>query len=254
MGLAEEARRLARLLAGSRYAVAFTGAGVSTESGIPDFRGPQGLWRRVDPEVFSIEYFMEDPLGVWRLFAELFAGFRGARPNPAHHALARMEELGVVKTVITQNIDGLHQAAGSRRVIELHGSLRWARCTRCGHRVPLEEALREVEEGRLPRCPRCGGVLKPDAVFFGEPLPDDALREAYREAGRADLVLVVGSSLTVYPAALIPEYAARRGARLAIINLEPTSLDSLAVFVSRRRAGEILSAAARELEAMMGAR
>ena len=247
-----EARRLARLLAESRYAIVFTGAGVSTESGIPDFRGPSGLWRRVPPEVFTIEYFVERPLEVWRLFTELFYSFRGAKPNPAHYAIARLEELGVVKAVVTQNIDGLHQAAGSRRVIELHGNLRWARCMSCGRRVSLDEAVSEAREGRLPRCPGCGGMLKPDAVFFGEPLPEEALEEAFREARRADLVLVVGSSLSVYPAAYIPEYARRRGARLAIVNLEPTPLDHLATVVARRRAGELLPAVVSELEKLAG--
>ncbi|BES81911.1 NAD-dependent protein deacetylase [Pyrodictium abyssi] len=248
----EEAKRLAQLLAESRYAVVFTGAGVSTESGIPDFRGPSGLWRRVPPEVFTIEYFVERPLEVWRLFTELFYSFKDAKPNPAHYAIARLEELGIVKSVITQNIDGLHQAAGSRRVIELHGNLRWARCMSCGRRVPLDEAVSEAREGRLPRCPVCGGLLKPDAVFFGEPLPEEALEEAFREARRADLVLVVGSSLSVYPAAYIPEYARRRGARLAIVNLEPTPLDHLATVVARRRASELLLMVVRELESLAG--
>lgn len=248
----EEARRLAQLLAESRYAVVFTGAGVSTESGIPDFRGPSGLWRRVPPEVFTIDYFVERPLEVWRLFTELFYSFKDAKPNPAHYAIARLEELGAVKSVITQNIDGLHQAAGSRRVIELHGNLRWARCMSCGRRLPLDEAVSEAREGRLPRCPGCSGLLKPDAVFFGEPLPEETLEEAFREARRADLVLVVGSSLSVYPAAYIPEYAWRRGARLAIVNLEPTPLDHLATVVARRRAGELLPMVVRELERLAG--
>ncbi|ALL01543.1 NAD-dependent protein deacetylase, SIR2 family [Pyrodictium delaneyi] len=248
----DEARRLAGLLAESRHAIVFTGAGVSTESGIPDFRGPSGLWRRIPPEVFTIEYFLERPLEVWRLFSEFFYSFRGAKPNPAHLAIARLEELGVVKAVITQNIDGLHQAAGSRKVIELHGNLRWARCMSCGHKVALDDAVETVRRGQLPHCPRCGGLLKPDAVFFGEPLPDDALEEAFREARSADLVLVVGSSLTVYPAAYIPEYARRRGARLVIVNLEPTPLDNLAEMIVHRKAGEFLPLVVKELEKILG--
>ena len=252
----DELRRLARraaeiLVSAGGRAFAFTGAGVSTESGIPDFRGPSGLWRRIPPEVFTIEYFLEDPGTVWRLYAELHRALASARPNPAHHAIARLEELGVIEAVVTQNIDGLHQAAGSRRVIELHGNAREAVCTACGARVAIEEALAAVEAGELPRCPRCGAVLKPAAVFFGEPLPSRALEEAFSLARRARAVLVAGSSLQVYPAALVPEEAARRGARLVIVNLEETPLDWRAELVVRERVGRFLPLVAEEAEKLL---
>lgn len=237
----ELAKRLAELLVESKYAIVFTGAGVSTESGIPDFRGPSGLWRKIDPEIFTIQYFMENPSLVWRLFIEYFARYRDAKPNPAHYAIARLEQIGIVKVVITQNIDGLHQAAGSRRVIELHGNLRYAVCLSCGQRIALDDAVSMIREGSdPPQCPRCGGLLKPDAVFFGEPLPVKALEDAFREAEKSDLVLVVGSSLTVYPAAYIPAHAVEHGARLVIVNLQPTPLDDIAVLVVREKAGVFL--------------
>ena len=216
------------MLASSRRAVALTGAGVSTASGIPDFRGPRGLWRRVDPDIFTIDRFLEEPMESWRVFVEMYESMRGVRPNPAHYALAVLEREGVLVAVITQNIDGLHQAAGSRRVVEIHGSARWAVCLNCGHRVPLGEAVEEARRGRLPRCPRCGGLLKPDVTFFGEPLPEAALREALELAASSDAMLVAGSSLVVSPANQLPQIAKLRGARLVIANAGETMLDHLA--------------------------
>ncbi len=224
----DEAREVAKGLVRSTIAVVLTGAGVSTASGIPDFRGPQGLWRRVDPSLFEISYFHRDPLGSWRLFMERFGQLKEVRPNPAHVAIARLEEMGLVKAVITQNIDGLHQAAGSRRVIELHGNASRAVCLECGRKYPIEEAFRAVSEGRLPTCPVCGGLLKPDVVYFGEPLPPDALEEAYRLAEATDLMLVVGSSLAVSPANQLPIVAKQHGARLIIVNMGESMLDELA--------------------------
>ncbi|MGC9071840.1 MAG: NAD-dependent protein deacetylase [Acidilobus sp.] len=222
------AKRVAEALVSSEFAVMLTGAGVSTASGIPDFRGPQGLWRRVDPSLFEISYFYSNPLDSWRLFADRFGTLREVRPNPAHLGIARLEEIGLVKAVITQNIDGLHQAAGSRRVIELHGNARYAVCTECGRRYPVEEALSAVREGRLPTCPACGGLLKPDVVYFGEPLSPEALQEAYMMAENSDLFLVVGSSLAVSPANQLPVVAKARGARLMIVNMGETALDDIA--------------------------
>lgn len=228
MSLEAEARRLAEMLLAAKNAVILTGAGVSTASGIPDFRGPSGLWRRLDPSLFEISYFYQDPLGSWRLFMERFGQLRGVRPNPAHMAIARLEELGLVKAVITQNIDGLHQAAGSRRVIELHGNASRAVCTECGRKYDIEEAFKAVKEGRLPTCPVCGGLLKPDVVYFGEPLPPDALEEAFSLAESSDLFIVVGSSLAVSPANQLPIMAKARGAKLAIVNVGETTLDDMA--------------------------
>lgn len=209
----------ARILAGAKHAIALTGAGVSTPSGIPDFRGPKGLWRRVPPELFDISYFMSDPMSTWRVFLELYDSLKSVEPNPAHYSLAWLEKNEVIKAIITQNIDGLHQRAGSRRVVELHGSLEYAVCVECGRRVPLEEAVEMARLQRVPRCPYCGGVLKPDVVFFGEPLPERELMEAFQLARRSDAILVAGSSLYVSPANIIPEIVKRKGGRVIIVNL-----------------------------------
>ncbi len=241
MNVRELVERAAKILVKGKYVIAFTGAGVSTESGIPDFRGPQGLWRRIDPEKFTVSYFVTNPDEVWELFTEYFLAHKGVEPNRAHIALAELEKLGIVRTLITQNVDGLHQMAGSRNVIELHGNLREAVCISCGYRMSLEEALKEFRKtGVAPRCPRCGGLLKPNVVFFGEPLPYGALRLAFEEAEKADVVLVVGSSLVVTPAAYIPLRAKEAGAKLIIINLGETAMDHLADVKIDGKAGEIL--------------
>ena len=221
-------REAARLLVEAEHAIALTGAGISTPSGIPDFRGPQGLWRRISPRVFHIDYFRENPEESWKVFLELYESMKHVRPNPAHHALAELERHGIIKAVITQNIDGLHQAAGSKNVIELHGSLKHAVCLNCGHRIPLEEAVKMAKQSGAPRCPRCGGLLKPDVVFFGEKLPQEAVEEAIRQAAISDLVLVVGSSLAVTPANQIPLIAKHHGAKIIIVNLGETLLDHIA--------------------------
>jgi len=220
---------VAKLIKSSGYVIALTGAAISTESGIPDFRGPSGLWRRVNPYYATYMYFKEDPTGFWRLFKEFISPILASKPNPAHKALAEMEERGFLKTVITQNIDGLHQKAGSKNVIEVHGNLRTASCIECGFKYDLNEVLERYskESDKPPRC-RCGGVLKPDVVLFGEPLPYSEISRAYEEASKADLILVLGTSLAVYPAAYIPEIVKNRGGKVVIINMEPTEKDDIA--------------------------
>jgi NAD-dependent deacetylase len=221
-----ECREAGRALAMSRHAIALTGAGVSTPSGIPDFRGPQGLWSRVDPELFHISYFMADPLTVWKLYMELYRVLERAKPNRAHRSLAILEKAGLLKAVITQNIDGLHQKAGSMNVVELHGNGFNARCTRCGKTYPITSIIeRALEENEPPRCPRCGGLLKPDVVFFGETLPEEALRRALGLAWKSDLILVAGSSLAVSPANQLPWIVKRRGGVVIIVNLGETYFD-----------------------------
>ncbi len=212
--------RAAEILRGARRAIAFTGAGISVESGIPPFRGPDGLWSRVDPSLLDIDRFRAEPEACWPLIRELFyRHFREARPNAAHRALARMERAGLLAGVITQNIDDLHRRAGSRRVIELHGNSRELACLACGARVRADETLLE----RLPpRCAGCGGVLKPDFVFFGEPLPGDAMAAALAEAREADAWLVVGTTGEVHPAGSLPDLARSHGARIVEVNLAPT--------------------------------
>lgn len=241
---------VASLIVRSSCNVALTGAGVSTASGIPDFRGPQGVWRMVDPEKFEISYFYDHPDEVWDLFVEFFLPTFNAKPNPAHYALAELEKLGKLCAVITQNVDMLHQAAGSRNVVELHGSLKDAVCVECGARYPLSEVLRLRTRG-APRCPKCGGVLKPDVVFFGEPLPRDALREAMMLAEMADVFIAAGTSLAVYPANQLPLIAKKRGAKLVVINADETYYDFAADFVIRGKVEEVLPALVEKVKGML---
>jgi len=244
--MTEEIGRLAQLILESKKVVVFTGAGISTESGIPDFRGPGGIWTRYDPEDFTIQKFLSNPAArktVWKMSAEggLLAE---AEPNPAHHAIAELYQVGKLDCVITQNIDNLHQKAGipEDKVFELHGNTRWAVCLSCRRRFPMLEVLQKMKEGvEVPDCPDCQGILKPDAVLFGEALPQEILREAARRSQNCDLLIVIGSTLVIYPAAYMPTYAREAGARLAIVNLTPTPLDHYATVVIRGRAGEIMS-------------
>jgi NAD-dependent deacetylase len=222
--------------------VAFTGAGVSAESGIPTYRGTGGFWTKYDPDKYaSIDYFEQDPSYYWRFFRDTRLDLlRHPKPNPAHLALAELETRGKLQAVITQNIDGLHQEAGSRKVIELHGSSRKFHCLECCRSYLLEEIEAELEKHLPPLCADCNGILRPDIVFFGEMLPPGAIEEAMDLASRASLLLVIGSSLVVYPAAQIPMAAKSCGARLAIINDEPTPADGLSDWVLMGKAGEIL--------------
>jgi NAD-dependent deacetylase len=240
-----EIRRLVDLLADAGTIVAFTGAGISTESGIPDFRGPQGLWTTIDPSEFTIENYVsnaEHRRRVWRMRMERAS--ERYEPNAGHVALAALERMGKLGCVITQNIDGLHQAAGNTIVLELHGTTHWVKCLGCDARLPNEPVFARIRAGdEDPHCEDCGGLLKSATVSFGEMLPTDVIEEAFMRAENADAVLVVGSSLVVYPAAGIPLAAARAGARLAIVNAEPTPMDDIASIVLHGAAGEILTAA-----------
>jgi NAD-dependent deacetylase len=202
--------KAANHLAWARNAVALTGAGVSTESGIPDFRSPGGLWERIDPGEFSIDRFLRDPARFWRLHCELKASgdldMASAMPNPGHYALARLEQMGIVKCIITQNVDNLHQRAGATEVVEFHGNLLRASCMKCRSVEPIEDAEARVRPDRAeaPRCLKCGGLVKPDAVFFGEAIPSKALAVSQVQSQKCDVLLVVGTSLQVFPAAQIP--------------------------------------------------
>lgn len=223
----------AELIAGARRVVALTGAGYSRPSGIPDFRSPDGIWAASDPaEVASLRAFTRDPDGFYVWLNGLMAPIRAARPNPAHFALAELEAAGRLSGIITQNIDGLHQAAGARRVFELHGHLRSASCLACGRQVPIEPLLPTARRGRAPRC-SCGGPFKPDVVLFDEALPQGVFWLAQRALEQCDLLLVAGTSLEVAPVCDMPIVAARRGARVVIVNLAPTYLDAQADAVIR---------------------
>jgi len=241
----------AELLRSARHGIAITGAGVSAESGIPTFRGEGGLWTKYDPvKVASIETFMADPASYWQAARERATAVLAARPNAGHVALARLEELGRLVAVVTQNTDGLHQDAGSRRVIELHGSGRTVACMTCGRREPRADVQARLDVEMPPRCRHCGSMfLKPTVVLFGEAMPAAEVQEAYDLAERSDVVLVVGSSLVVYPAADVPLAALRAGARMIVINAEPTPFDRLASVVIHGRSGEVLP----EIAALTGA-
>jgi NAD-dependent deacetylase len=242
------AERLAELIQENQPCVVLTGAGVSTESGIPDFRSPSGIWARYDPmEYATIDAFRRDPVKVWEFYALRFEALKEARPNAAHEALAELERDGYVTAIVTQNIDRLHELAGSRDVIEVHGSIRTASCLACGHRVSLEEVLRMLEHEPAPACPTCGATLKPDVVMFGELLPVGAIERATELARAARLLLVVGSSLAVYPVAGLPEETLATGGKLAIVNREPTPFDDEAALTIHAGAGETLDAARNHL-------
>jgi len=238
--------QVADLILDAKRIVVFTGAGVSTESGIPDFRSPGGIWSRYDPEDFTYQKFISDPEGRkrrWQMFLE--GGLiTEAEPNPAHYAVAELDRLGKLDCVITQNIDYLHQKAGvpDDKVFELHGNMQWVVCLDCGRRYPLAQIKARLGQGEeIPDCEACRGILKPDVVFFGESLPGEVLLEATSRSSKCDLFIVIGSTLVVYPAAYMPEYAVGRGAKLVIINLSPTSLDGQAEVVIKAKAGEAMS-------------
>lgn len=237
-------KALAVLLAQHRGAVVLTGAGASTESGIPDFRSPgTGLWNHVDPmEYLSTDALFGRPEMFWKYFSTVFGPVLDAAPNAGHIALAKLEAAGYINAVITQNIDGLHQKAGSRVVLEVHGHLRTARCLKCGRSCPLAGAFSQLTTRPVPRCPECGGTLRPDTVLFGDPMPP-AYYEAEQLAARAELMIVIGSSLTVWPASDL----AFRTPHLAIINQEPTPADARADVVVQARAGKTLEALAQHL-------
>jgi NAD-dependent deacetylase len=246
------AEKAAELILESRRLVVFTGAGISTESGIPDFRSPGGIWDRFDPDDFTIDRFLNDEESrrkQWYIFREGLLSDK-AEPNPAHHAIAELYRLGRLDCVITQNIDNLHQKAGvpDELVFELHGNMKWAICLQCGRRYPLAEIKARIEGGEeIPACQGCGGMLKPDIVMFGEQLPVKVLEEASRRAMATDLCLVIGSTLVVYPAAYMPIYAVEAGARLIIVNLSSTPMDHQAAVLIRARAGEAMSKVAQKV-------
>jgi len=233
--------RLAELIRERQPCVVLTGAGVSTESGIPDFRSPGGLWAEFDPlDYASLDSFRRDPVRIWDFYGRRFAFLADAEPNDAHRAIAELERRGFVDAVITQNIDLLHERAGSEAVVEMHGSIRRAVCLRCGGQENLASVLRQLESAPAPRCPRCEAVLKPDVVFFGELLLPAHLERATELARRARLLLVVGSSLEVHPVAGLPYETLRAGGVLAIVNRGPTPLDDRAEVRLEGSAGEIL--------------
>ena len=243
--------RLAELIRENQPCVALTGAGVSTESGIPDFRSPHGMWAEFDPpEYATLGAFLRDPEKVWRFYAPRFAMLTEAEPNRAHLALAELEALGLLEAVVTQNIDLLHTRAGSSQVVEVHGSIRTSTCRDCGAGYGLELVLTLLEAGEgAPQCPACGAVLKPDVVFFDELLPPEAIDRAYELAEGARLLLVAGSSLDVYPVAGLPGVTLAAGGKVVVVNRGETSFDARAALRLDGSAGEILAATVAALQA-----
>jgi NAD-dependent deacetylase len=247
---AVDASALARLIRDHQPCVVLTGAGVSTESGIPDFRSPTGLWAQFDPsEYASLPAFRADPEKVWRFYKPRIAMLTEAEPNDAHRALAALERAGLVEAVVTQNIDVLHERAGTRNVVEVHGSIRTASCPGCGASYPRRDVVAMLEEADAPTCTVCGAILKPDVVFFGELLRPETIDRAFELARGAALLLVVGSALEVYPVAGLPEETLSAGGRLAIVNKGATPYDDRAELKLAGSAGEILGAVAAELVA-----
>ena len=245
----DEAARLAELIRASRSVVALTGAGISVPSGIPDFRSPgTGLWENVDPmEVAHIDVFRRDPERFWHFYGMRFQSLEDKRPNPAHAALAVLEEAGLLHAVITQNIDRLHARAGSRELVEVHGSIASSSCLVCGVRYELGDvrARHEGDAQGVPRCD-CGAALKPDVVLFGELLPATEIERAERLALGADLMLCIGSSLEVFPVAQLPELTLSSGGKLAIVTKGPTPFDRQAAV---RMRGDVVE----DLAAVVGA-
>jgi NAD-dependent deacetylase len=240
--------KLAELIRARQPCIVLTGAGISTESGIPDFRSPTGIWTQYDPmEYATIGAFRRDPVKVWEFYALRFEVLTSAEPNAGHLALAKLERCGLVSAIVTQNIDGLHLRAGSQDVVEVHGSIRTAVCLECGERVALEDVVAALRDAPAPPCPRCGSILKPDVVMFGELLPEGAMERASELARAAGLLLVVGSTLEVYPVAGLPEETLQSGGALAIVNRGTTPYDLLATVRIDADAGDTLSALAEEL-------
>ena len=225
------------------HVTVFTGAGISAESGIPTYRGDDGLWNTYDPAKFAnVDYFFKDPSYYWNFFKDVrYPIISAARPNPAHETLAGLEEKGLLSCLITQNIDGLHQMAGSRHVLELHGNTRRINCLTCRRDYSMDAVFGMLADRLPPLCPACRGMLKPDVVFFGESLRRDVLDRAVAASRNCDLFLVVGSSLVVQPAASLPTLAKQNGARLIIINKDRTPLDGMADMVLHTGASAALA-------------
>jgi NAD-dependent deacetylase len=234
---------LAGLIRNRQPCIVLSGAGISTESGIPDFRSPTGVWAKYDPmEYATLTAFRRDPVKVWEFYARRFEVLTHAEPNAGHYALAELERRGFVRAIVTQNIDGLHERAGSREVVEVHGSIRTASCLVCRDRVPFAKVVAALADAPAPPCPSCGEILKPDVVMFEELLPASAIDRAFELAREAGVLLVVGSALEVYPVASLPDETLAAGGALAIVNREPTPFDGRAAVRVDGGAGEALSA------------
>lgn len=250
MAIAAEA---AKLLVAHRPAVALTGAGISVDSGVPDFRSPGGIWDEFDPDEYATaEALAFDPDRSWAFFAALFELLQGIRPNAGHKALAELGDLGVIRAVVTQNIDGLHQAAGKTEVVEYHGGPT-LRCMGCGMAVPPLDP-KTLARARLGHAPRhtCGGIIRPEVVLFGEQIPAEAMRRSAEVVRASHSLLVVGTSAQVWPAAGLPEMARQQGSPVIEVNLEETPVSRYAALSIRGRAGTVLPEIAAEVRKLLG--
>jgi NAD-dependent deacetylase len=239
-------RAAADLIIKSSKILVFTGAGLSTESGIPDFRSPGGVWDRYDPSEFLFQRFVSDERArekYWQMSTEFYAPMKNALPSPGHLAIKELEDLGKVLAVVTQNIDALHHKAGNSpdKIIELHGTAFSVSCLSCGRKYDRDEIQERLRSGvKVPYCDTCSGILKPDTVSFGQSMPEEAVAGAFRYAEQCDLCLVLGSSLVVYPAAHVPSHALDHGAKLIIVNRDPTPLDTRAHLAIHDSIGKVL--------------
>jgi NAD-dependent protein deacetylase/lipoamidase len=249
----QEIKAAAEMILAARYSIALTGAGMSVESGIPPFRGPGGLWTKYgEPPMNGFQIFMADPKKAWqerlsRQNDELFGPLRTAKPNPGHVALAELESIGVLQFLITQNVDDLHRQAGHKAIAEIHGNWKLIRCLECTSRFKSEEINLDVLP---PPCPRCGGLLKSDTVSFGEPIPADVLSQCAEHSAHADLVLVAGTSATVYPAAGFALEVKERGGRLIEVNLYESEITKMCDLSLRGTTGQVLPRLAQAVSAL----
>ena len=246
-----EIEKIAHEIKRSSYTTVLTGAGISAESGIPTFRGKDGLWNKYKPEELATpQAFAKDPGLVWEWYAWRMKLVFSKEPNRGHEILAELEKRGLIRAIITQNADDLHERAGSKNVIHLHGRLRDVVCSSCSYRTEAEKILEKfgMDRVELPICPECGSLLRPGVVWFGESLPPAELNKAFSEAEKSDLILVIGTSAVVQPAASIPLLTKRRGGKIVEINPDPTPLTSIADISVRGKAGEVLSSVLSFLE------
>ena len=240
--------KAAKLIKNAKHITAFTGAGISVESGIPPFRGKNGLWNKFNPIFLDINYFQQNPLKSWKLIKEIFYDFFGkAKPNAAHFALSEMEKYGYVNSVITQNIDNLHQDAGSKNVYEFHGTSQNLLCTNCGKIYPAKN----IDLSNLPpKCKKCGTVPKPDFIFFGEPIPEPVRTNSFIETEEADLLILIGTTGEIIPASIIPIEAKNNGAKIIEVNIQPSNYtNTITDFFLEGKASEIMVKLLKSLEA-----
>jgi NAD-dependent deacetylase len=243
----DKLRQIAKRIIASKRVIVFSGAGLSTESGIPDFRSPGGVWDRYDPEDFDFQNFLVSETSrekYWQMATEMYESIKPAQPNLAHLAIAELEKLGKLDCIITQNIDGLHFKAGNSegKVLQLHGTAIFVSCLSCKKRYDRDEIQERIRKGlKAPRCDDCGGLLKPATISFGQSMPEKETQEAYHRSSLCDLFIVIGSSLVVQPAASMPLVAKRNGAKLVIINRDPTPYDDMADFVLHGQAGPTMA-------------